>query len=334
MQTGDKFPIFQDREDILVGEQWRVRIRTAIDGATLLVAVITPSYLRSEACREEVSLFAARERSLGRDDLIVPILYVASPGLADQDDEIAQLLSSRQYVDWTTHRFEDPQSNDVRRAIARLAKQIVRALERSQAQGAISIVPDEESTEDEPGFIELLAEAEIAMPLFTEAILSFGRALETVNGMTRAATDELDSASRSGKPSSARLAVIHRFTQQLGEPVSEMEHLTDDYVYQLARVGSGVNALVARIPHLEAEDEVRAAGELLVTLEDLAASGKEGFGSLRGLYESVVANYSISSTLRPVLRRMSNAMLKMLPSEEEFERWRDELAAALQQRSG
>jgi len=333
MQTGEEFPIFQDREDIFAGEQWRARIRTAIDGLTLLIAIVTPSFLRSDTCREEISLFANRERSLGRDDLIIPILYILTPGLADDEDEIAAILRSRQYVDWTEYRFGDLHSNEVRRAVADLANQIIRALERSGVQGDADLSSEEVGlADDEPGFIELLAEAEIAMPFFADVMLSFGKALQKFSMMTQSATAELESANRSGKPSSARLTAIHRFTRRLEEPVVEMEELADEYLYQLARVGAGVTALVERVPYIDSDDDLRAANELLATLDGLVAAGNEGFSSSRELTERLEQNYSISSTLRPVLRRMSGTLSKMLPSEQEFERWRDTLADALQQR--
>ena len=334
MQTGEEFPIFQDRDDIFAGQQWRARIRTAIDGLTLLIAVVTPSFLRSDACREEVSLFAQRERSLGRDDLIIPILYILTPGLSDDEDEIARVLHSRQHVDWTEYRFGDLRSNEVRRAVADLASQIVRALKRSDVQDNAE-QPSEANglAEEDPGFIELLAEAEIAMPFFTEVILSFGKTLNTFSAMTRSATAELESANRSGKPSSARLSAIHRFTRRLEEPVSEMEALADEYLHQLPRVGAGVTAIVDRVPYIESDDEYRAVNELLTTLDGLVEAGRDGFRSLRELTERLEANYSISSTLRPVLRRMSGALSKMLPSEQEFKRWHDTLEDALERRT-
>src|SRR5215470_7401202 len=72
VQSGEDFPIFQDRNDIAWGQAWQERIDKALDGATLLVAIITPSFFRSPACRNEVERFLERESQLGRQDLILP----------------------------------------------------------------------------------------------------------------------------------------------------------------------------------------------------------------------------------------------------------------------
>ena len=125
VQTGEQFPIFQDRNDISWGQNWQKRIDQTLDAVTLLLVIITPGFFRSLACRAEVERFLARERELGRDDLILPVYYVSTPELEDPArrgaDELARVLASRQYADWRELRFEPLNSPVVRRAIAHLA---------------------------------------------------------------------------------------------------------------------------------------------------------------------------------------------------------------------
>lgn len=125
VQTGEEFPVFQDRNDISWGQNWQKRIDQTLDAVTLLLVIITPGFFRSRACRAEVERFLARERELGRDDLILPVYYVSAPQLEDpvgrEDDELARLLASRQFADWRELRFEPFTSPVVRRAIAQLA---------------------------------------------------------------------------------------------------------------------------------------------------------------------------------------------------------------------
>lgn len=125
VQTGEEFPIFQDRNDIAWGQNWQERIDQTLDAVTLLLVIITPGFFRSPACRAEVKRFLARERDLGRDDLILPVYYVTTPELEDparrDTDELARVLASRQYADWRELRFKPYTSPVVRRAIAHLA---------------------------------------------------------------------------------------------------------------------------------------------------------------------------------------------------------------------
>ena len=337
MQLGQEFPIFQDRKDILVGEQWDARIRTALENTTLLIAIVTPAFLRSEACREEVNLFVDQERRLDRDDLIIPVLYVRTPHLDDTDDEIAQILSARQHIDWTELRLEDLDSSMLRKAVSDLATQMIETLRRSSnptnevaddLTGPRNGLPESAGH----GLIELLAEAEEALPLFMESIYSFTEQLQRFSGIMESGKTEVDSAKRSSKPSAAALIAIRRVAQSLEDPVSEMEHLVVEYVHQLDRVGGGVSAMVERISDTEDQEEIEAAERWVGALESLASSAAESLGSLQELRQTLAGGYGLSSTLRPVLERMNNALAKMLPSSREFARWRDDVADALGER--
>lgn len=142
MQTGEDFHIFQDRNDILWGQNWQERITASIDGATFLIPIITPSFFNSPACRDELQRFLLREKKLKRNDLILPIYYVDSPLLNDEarraDDKLAQAVASHQYADWRDLRFEPWTSPQVGKTLAGLAAQIREALERDSDRGSPS----------------------------------------------------------------------------------------------------------------------------------------------------------------------------------------------------
>jgi len=125
IQTGREFPIFQDRNDIAWGQNWRQRIEETLDQVTLLLVIVTPALFQSPACRDEVARFREREQTLGRTDLILPLYYVSAREMDDPDlrksDDLASLLWSRQYADWRELRFEPLTSPAVRKQMAALA---------------------------------------------------------------------------------------------------------------------------------------------------------------------------------------------------------------------
>jgi len=110
MQTGEEFPIFQDRNDISWGQNWQKRIDDSIDHSTFLICILTPGFFKSVACRKEVERFVEREKKLGRADLILAVYYVECLQLRDrkqiEKDKIGKLVFTRQYVDWRELRFE------------------------------------------------------------------------------------------------------------------------------------------------------------------------------------------------------------------------------------
>jgi F-box protein 11 len=150
MQTGAPFDIFQDRKDIAWGQQWQERINQSLDAVTFLIPIITPAFFRSDACRDELERFLKREEELGRGDLILPVYYVSCPVLQDkakrEHDKLAQIIAARQYADWRELRFEELTSPPVRKALAKMAEQIVAALERQQEKPP-SPLPEKKSKE-------------------------------------------------------------------------------------------------------------------------------------------------------------------------------------------
>ncbi|UOY01522.1 toll/interleukin-1 receptor domain-containing protein [Blastococcus sp. PRF04-17] len=139
MQTGEDFPIFQDRNDIAWGQNWRSRIEETLDSTTLLIPIITPSFFRSPACCEEVSRFLERERRLNRTDLILPVYYISAPELDDptqrEADPLARVLAERQFGDWRELRFEPFSAPAVRRALANLAGRLRDSFWRVETSG-------------------------------------------------------------------------------------------------------------------------------------------------------------------------------------------------------
>jgi TIR domain len=136
VQTGRRdVRIFQDRDDIAWGQEWKVRIESSLDAVTFLVPVLTPSFFASDQCRQELQRFVGRERRLGRRDLILPVYWISAAPLENParhvQDNLAQELAARQYADWRELRFQHLTDPKARRALAGLATHVRDALDRA-----------------------------------------------------------------------------------------------------------------------------------------------------------------------------------------------------------
>ncbi len=133
VQSGERFHIFQDRNDIQWGQNWKERIEQSIDAVTFLIPIVTPSFFKSPACREELERFLKREQHL-----VLPVYYVGCSVLDDEEkratDPLAGEIASHQFSDWRDLRFEPFTSPDVRRALARMAINVRDALDRKTAR--------------------------------------------------------------------------------------------------------------------------------------------------------------------------------------------------------
>src|SRR5215471_14293271 len=136
MQTGEEFPIFQDRNDIRWGQNWKERLVESLDEVTFLIPILTPSFFKSPHCRDELERFLEREKQLQRNDLVLPVYYVSCPLLDDEakraTDKLAQAVAAHQYADWRDLRFEPFTAPPIGKMLAQLARQISDALERVQ----------------------------------------------------------------------------------------------------------------------------------------------------------------------------------------------------------
>ena len=120
MHTGKPFQIFQDRNDLAWGQNWSQRIEQSLNEVSFLIPIITPSYFNSPACRKEYNIFEQREKSLGTNQLILPIYYLSSDAMeiSDSKDIMGISLRERQYSDWRELRFHPLEGSEVAKKLA------------------------------------------------------------------------------------------------------------------------------------------------------------------------------------------------------------------------
>jgi predicted ATPase len=134
LQMGEPVNLYYDKK-IRTGEKWVGALQRALDDATFLIAILTPSYFKSEFCRKELEQFLVREEKQG-SPLIFPIYLIESLQLssraAQASDPLAGILAARQWIDWRKMRFEPFESSPVRRTISQLAETMLSAAAQLQ----------------------------------------------------------------------------------------------------------------------------------------------------------------------------------------------------------
>ncbi|MEA3323915.1 MAG: right-handed parallel beta-helix repeat-containing protein [Euryarchaeota archaeon] len=123
-QIGEEFSIFQDREDIRWGQNWKKRIEESIDEVTFLIPIITPSFFRSMYCRDELQQFIEHEKKLERNDLILPVYYVSCDADTWVGDNLAQVIAEHACADWRKLRSKSVDSEEVHNALIERAEHI------------------------------------------------------------------------------------------------------------------------------------------------------------------------------------------------------------------
>jgi TIR domain len=132
-RTKRDFRLWQDKTAIAHGTLWEDEIKSAIAESVFFIPIITPTAVRSYHCKFEFDAFLAREKELGRSNLIFPILYIPVPALTDdrwRQDPLLATIGSRQYEDWQNLRHLDASSTEVALRVEKFCANICRALQQ------------------------------------------------------------------------------------------------------------------------------------------------------------------------------------------------------------
>src|SRR5262249_39612963 len=114
-RTKRDFRLWQDKVAIAHGELWEDTIKRGISESVFFIPIITPTAVKSRFCKFEFETFLAREKELGRSNLVFPILYIPVPALMDdrwRQDPLLSIIGSRQYEDWQNLRHLDASSSE------------------------------------------------------------------------------------------------------------------------------------------------------------------------------------------------------------------------------
>jgi hypothetical protein len=130
-KTGKKLTVFQDKRGIHGGDKWDNILNNELSSARLLIILLSPTWLRSEWCRKEYTLFC---RS-GDAQLLRPVLPLMWDEIlahhiekGSEADSIYSELKEYQILDWTGFSDADWRSPDTNKAAGKLAEEIDRLL--------------------------------------------------------------------------------------------------------------------------------------------------------------------------------------------------------------
>ncbi|MBX2853572.1 MAG: toll/interleukin-1 receptor domain-containing protein [Rhodobacteraceae bacterium] len=127
--SGASLEVFQDTDDIMGGEDWRASLEKALSEALFLIPIITPSFFNSDPCRMELKRFCDKAEAMGRDDLVLPVVWVETPSLRDESaraqDELLDFIERRNWIDWSRHHSLAQMTYDLRSDVLTLARDLV-----------------------------------------------------------------------------------------------------------------------------------------------------------------------------------------------------------------
>ena len=118
--------VFQDKRDIHGGDKWQDILESELASASLLLILLSPTWLRREWCRREYALFKASMTS-GKRKHVVPLVWDAvedSDAKTQEERHLLAELRSYQSLVWDELRYADWASPEPNQAAGRLAKEL------------------------------------------------------------------------------------------------------------------------------------------------------------------------------------------------------------------
>lgn len=302
---GDQLDVFLDRQ-IGWGEQWRERIAEELQRTTFLVAIVTPAFLNSQACRDEVLEFMAAARRLGHEDLLLPILWRRPPELdrlVEEGDAVARALRETEWVVWEEHRYQDPDSGALNRAVDELA---ARLYEASRSLGTPLTLQAVDGAVVEPEeLVDVLEKIEVAMEALPDDMETFGSAFARL-GPAMEATG--------GPPPGGSASGLRAWARRLADSTEAARADLDEAIRRLRgrwlSLDEGVSVLLRLISEQPALAADSSARELLESVESLPAelSSLLPEGELVEVEQMVALMASFSRHLRPLSRTVGEGL--------------------------
>jgi len=306
---GHDLRLFIDREGIPWGQQWEAWLTQEAGAATFLLVAVTPNYLRSDPCREELLNFAAlAARNDQPTRLILPLLWVdvTHTDVVANNDPVLERIRASQWEDVTNIWQLTPNGPEytaiVRHAAARLHETIA-----SRDKAA--------PTEIEPegaDLIELTEQLTEAQEMLTQAMDRYSKAIDEVGELLNTQTSLDLSNPRAAESAFTRLAVV------TNEPRHNLDLATNDVNQAWNHLASVIEAIAKMPLPDDLGDEVRRALELA---EDALV-----VPDLEEAEQAVRMMSSLSRQLRPLAKTLSGALQVVRSVQASASAWSRSLA--------
>lgn len=322
--TGLDVQVFVDRDSIPSGESWRDRIRLGLASSSIMLAFVTPAYLRSPNCVEEFTEFFSFLRVNSQTRLILPLLFFARERLERQfkDDLLWQEISEIQTEDISVLRTEERGSGLwVRRVelVADAIDEVLSSVSVDENSTTEPIAADEMDDDNDFGILETRARIEEEAPEIAAAIQRMGDLLEEIGGIATDATPELQAADSFRK----KLTLTQRIAQSFSPIAEEMDTISQ-------RVRGGVEEWRLIIDPVfaeirQGEVETTDAIQFIQTVEQMCEASGPGLDAMIDFAGSVDQIRGQSASLDKPLKLIRSSALRFAELRAVFKEWQQQV---------
>jgi DNA-binding XRE family transcriptional regulator len=325
--TGRQATIFQDKDSIAPGEDWRDRIRLGLSSSSIFLPFITPAYLRSIHCREELWEFLGFLQASKQTRLIIPLIY--SPvdriekSLSSDDlwlamsklnriDKISLLrLAEAGSPDWLS--LVELVADRIDEVLSNVASVAVQTTPSADTQGASKISP--------LGMFEKLADLEKSAPKTQEHLERVGVLFAQLGEEAQRAEPSMRRADTFSK----KLAASTRFATRITPIAEEFSVLSKKLVSGIGTWDDGVLSILEKVRERPAAGQDPEFGNFVEQVTEMADAGISSLSHIADLYGSIDDAKGMSAQLDKPLGRIQESLLEIAELSAMFRGWKSEV---------
>jgi hypothetical protein len=365
MEGDGSIDLFLDSAKIKWGDKWKDKIGKAIREGAFFIPIVTPRYLQSEECRNELLDFAKQAEDQGREGLIMPLYFVEVKEIEarDKTDRVVELLIESQMEDWRNLRLLDQSVQPYKLAINKLVVRLTEvARERKTEHAQPSANDDKDDAEAEPApsksdlesstdmpptlgggdvldvsedaasnvdmhLLERLAAGEEALPRITDTLSAISVEINEVGTETSKGSEQIKDSDAKGGGFKGRLAVANALAHKLKKPADRLKQLSADYMADLLVLDPAMNELLV-LAREQADEDPEAYDEFFTSVEGMINSSDEAMEQIDVMVKAMEQASKFSRELEKPLMQMRVALQSMIDGNKLVQGWREHTVAA------
>lgn len=181
---------------------------------------------------------------------------------------------------------------------------------------------DEEAPDEEaPGKLDLIAEAEEAMPKLQSTIEEMAACLNEVGDVSRSNKEALDRAVKQNKMG-PRLAVIRKTATELDGPAQRFLDLSTEYASHVIDLNAGIDALTNLQPYGEMSPNDQAEFlSLANSIRSMRDASVEALAAVQSAAETFQEIGSLSRDMRKPTSKLQRGIERMGDVQGTYDEW-------------
>lgn len=308
---GQEIRLFTDQK-IAWGDGWKTRLDQELGEATIMIAAVTPRYLNSQACRDELLSFSAAAAREGTPGLLLPLMWVDIENNLNVaiEDPVRQRVLAHQYLDVSAARRIDPSSFEYETLTEDVARRLHESIER-RFNAHYAGAPATSAPADGAALLDSFRDLELLAGPFAEEAAAFQQAFEAI-GETFSSGPIL-----TGTGDGDAIQAMKMFSAALEGPTQDLDRATATLSSAWAEFDTGISRIISLTPQLPSE----VSAPLSQKLREMSNSFELEDASMEQFLSAVRAMSMVSKDLRPTAQALERAFNLVKGIQSSAQAW-------------